>query len=309
MAIVQVSVETVNKIKRYRCLSTDWFGNYPTIADCDAGSVMEIVDPTSGIMIASMEFDGLSWKYVTALDDQEELFDFEQASKNMQYFDMDFDFNRYKTFDMELISDLAQRISVEVEGTITLAGDITATVTTDYLELPKVYTIPVLETTTMDEIAEAIATAINEDVGDPELETVGVGDFYIASFLPADETDPATVFVTKKVIDGTPDETLNLAIANDDATGLTEVAEATVVSDGNSASLKYFRFANVPKDAIADVMLMATAGGTLRFPTGTLWSSEYDGSILADYIYQFKFITRDGGTHWLASLVGKWLNS
>lgn len=78
----------------------------------------------------------------------------------------------------------------------------------------------------------------------------------------------------------------------------------TIVGEGNTGEAKIFRSSN--DQCILPVYF---AGGTLRFPTGTLWSSEYDGSILADYIYQFKFITRDGGTHWLASLVGKWLNS
>lgn len=63
MAIVRVSKNNYG-VCEYQCVTTDLEANYPTKSDCEAGSIMEVINITTKKVEKYLVFNGQIWAQV-----------------------------------------------------------------------------------------------------------------------------------------------------------------------------------------------------------------------------------------------------
>lgn len=301
MAIVQTSVETEIDVKKYTCLTTDELSDYPT--DCWEGSQMAIVNPVSGKIVAHALFDGVKWNYVKDHDDVSDMLTYELVDTASTIIPLELENKKAKKFLVRIDPDIEQFHALPIEGAVTVAGDITVTVTSDDLDEPVVLTVPVLDTETLPEIGANIADAINGDEG--------ITAFYSAIFetvVDPEEIEPDAyrVLLIRNSVTGTTDATLNIALALVDAEGLTPVVTSTELTNGLSSTAKIFEVFNVMREAEVTIYLDLRATINLTFLTDTFWDTDTPEAFLINHVYEIKMVTRDGGTNWLAKVIGDW---
>lgn len=301
MAIVQTSVETEIDVKKYTCLTTDELSKYPT--DCWEGSQMAIVNPVSGKIVAHALFDGVKWNYVTDRDDVSDMLTYELVDTSEAIIPLELENKKAKKFLVRIDPDIEQSHAMDLEGAVTVAGDITITVTSDDLTVPVVLTIPVLDTETLPEIGANIVDAINEDED--------ITAFYSAIFetiVDPEEVlpDAYRVVLIRNSVTGTTDATLNIALALVDAEGLTPVVTSTELTSGLTSTAKTFSVFNVMRENETTIYLDLRATIDLTFLDDTFWDADTPEAFLINHVYEIKMVTRDGGTYWLAKVIGNW---
>lgn len=57
----QIGIATEGGIKKYQAYTTEPENTYPTIADCQPGSTMRLIDATLHEITGYKEFDGEAW--------------------------------------------------------------------------------------------------------------------------------------------------------------------------------------------------------------------------------------------------------
>ena len=301
MAIKQISVETEIDVRKYTCLSTDELSNYPT--DCLAGSQMDIVNPVSGKIIAHALFDGIKWNYVKDHDDVSDMLTYELVDTTGAIIPLQLENKKAKKFLVRINPDIEQSHAMALAGAVTVAGDITITVTSDVLTVPVVLTIPVLDTETLQEIGANIVDAINKNKD--------VTAFYSAIFetiVDPEEIEPDAyrVVLIRNSVTGTTDATLNIALALVDAEGLTPIVTSTELTSGLTSTAKLFKVFNVMRENETTIYLDLRATIDLTFLTDTFWDADTPEAFLINHVYEIKMVTRDGGTYWLAKVIGDW---
>lgn len=285
MSVKQVSIGTTeSNIKKYVCSPTDSIFTYPS--DCDDGSTMYIQGEDE-LNIAKLEKIDGEWKYVESLYDLPNKFGYSVVEfvDDVATIDMGYAFEKYAT--AVTVPTYVQVESVEVEGTITVAGDGKCTISSDEFEADIVVAVPVL----LDDDATAIALALKTALQATE----AVTDLFDVVL------NGTTVSLAGKVV-GVNDNTLNIALADDTCTGITAVTTSTTTVSGLGTSDKEFVFANFNRDCELGLFLHINGGCEISFPEGTVFNTEI--SFEAGKKYLLNFVTFDGGTNVYGSVVG-----
>ena len=307
MAIRQISVETEIDVRKYECLTSDKIEDYPV--DCLAGSTMVIKKVLGGVPVGYALFDGTKWNSIKQDDDFNDALELNRVvSEDGNTYVLDMEDKRFKKFFIETESNLNQEHYIDLAGNVTTSGDANITITSDYLVVeevptPEIIVVAVLDTDTLPEIGGKIVDAINSN----ELVSLHYTASYLTIVDPEEvELDVYRVFLTANEITDT-DATLNMALANDTSVGLTEIETSTELFDGETASVKELSIINVPRDAIVELVIGFIADvQSLTFPESFMWSTTTPESWVKGNTYEFKFMTRDGGTTWLAQVPAIW---
>jgi hypothetical protein len=282
MAITQISIENgVNKVKRYNCLTTDLQSAYPT--DGADGSVMVIIGAVSGKASGYCSLMNGRWQPVKVRPNLEGVIAFVPIADLVGDLTIDFEDATIKNVVMSTPFDIAQVETATLVGTITGAGDITVTITSAIVVgSPLAVQVAVLVDDTPSDVAEKIRVAL-------QIESA-VSTHYVVS------KDGDDIILTVKVI-ADDDTTLNIAIADDTAVGVTTVVSSVdTVSGGINA--KTIGLANVPNICKLNLQIMETNGSVITWFAGITWL----GTTLVPAIntlYDLEFATFDGGTSWI----------
>lgn len=300
MAVKQISVETEIDVRQYVCLTTDMVEDYPK--DTWAGSTMEIVDPDSGVVVAHALFDGVEWKYVKTRDDfadtlTHELVNADHAGEIV----LDMQHKRSKKFYTTLVAEIPQLHYIDLAGAVTTAGDISVTVTSDFLEADEVVSVSVLDTDDLPTIAGKIVTELNENEA--------LDGHYFAEYVVVsdpEEVDPDIHRIYYHALVVGNDSTLNIALADVDAEGITPVTTSTEVYSGDTGTEKTIAVNNLQRDGNLELLINYVANQDIDFGTNVVKDDDFPESFTAGTLISIKMFTRNGGTDIYAKVDGVW---
>lgn len=312
MAIKQISVETEIDVKQYTASPTDPIENYPV--DCWKGSTLTIMDSTGKIAIGHAIFDGIKWEYVKTKDDVAKMFTYENVGLVGTKYTLPMEYKRFNKFVINPVPTIQQSLGFDIEGSVTTAGDVTLTMTSDSLEVPMVLTVALTTDDTHATIAQKFVNAVNNYAYDPEdEEDVDIATLVVASFIVTSDPeevlpDVYTMVFTSTLPAGKADATLDFSLALLDAEGITPVVTSTEFSDGFGTEAKSVEIKDVPRDCIVELLIDCDADVSITFGDGFTFSDTVPAFEVGN-VYELKFITRDGGTNWLSRVIASWVKS
>lgn len=281
MAVKLISLTSVYNVKYYTSLTTDLRSAYPV--DNADGSIMTIMNPVSGKTSGYCIKKNGTWTPSNVKIDVQDGVIFYPAINLGEDLTIDFEERNVRNVIIDTPFDIAQVESATLIGTITTAGDVTVTITSAIVVgSPLAISVAVALDDEPTDVAEKIRLALVEE--------------FLVSKHYAIGRVGAVISLTALVIVA-DDSTLNIAIADDTAVGVTAVVTSVDTVEGGIND-KTIGLLNVPNQCKLNLQITETNGSVITWFSGITWLvSELVPA--TGTLYNVRLVTFDGGTSWI----------